>query len=145
VVFRDLLTRESVAPPWRVLLPVFRRLEARGEIRGGRFITGVGGEQFARSDAVEWLRATRDAGPKPEHQWVVVSAADPVNLAGIILPGARVPAIRSNHILFKDGEVAASLQSNKVSWHLPVEPERASELTDKLVRLQHSSPGHIAR
>src|SRR6185436_529662 len=74
VMFRDLLTRESVAPAWRELLPVYRRLEARGEIRGGRFVAGVAGEQFASSDVVDRLRRTRDE--PPADVWQVLSAAD---------------------------------------------------------------------
>ena len=88
VVLRDLLTRETLAPPWRDLLPVFRTMEARGEIRGGRFISGFTGEQFARPEALDLLRAIRR---KPEENAVVtVSNADPLNLTGIILPGPRV-------------------------------------------------------
>jgi ATP-dependent Lhr-like helicase len=90
VLFRDLLARESVAPPWRELLPVLRRMEAQGEIRGGRFVAGFTGEQFARPEAIDLLRAVRRA----EGAIVVeVAPADPLNLAGIILPGPRLSAI----------------------------------------------------
>src|SRR5439155_5619637 len=85
VVFRDLLARESIAPPWRDLLVTLRRMEAQGEIRGGRFVSGFVGEQFARPEAVELLREIRRsqaAGDVPN-----VSAADPLNLAGIVTPG----------------------------------------------------------
>jgi ATP-dependent Lhr-like helicase len=88
VVFRDLLARETIAPPWRDLLITFRRLEAQGEIRGGRFVSGFVGEQFARPEAVDLLREIRrdqNAGDAPH-----VSAADPLNLAGIVTPGPRV-------------------------------------------------------
>jgi ATP-dependent Lhr-like helicase len=88
VVFRDLLARESIAPPWRDLLVTFRRLEAQGEIRGGRFVTGFVGEQFARPEAVELLREVRrdqNVGAAPH-----VAAADPLNLGGIITPGPRI-------------------------------------------------------
>ena len=88
VVFRDLLARETIAPPWRDLLVTFRRMEAQGEIRGGRFVSGFVGEQFARPEAVELLREIRrdrTAGDAPG-----ISAADPLNLAGIITPGPRV-------------------------------------------------------
>ncbi|MBV9267463.1 MAG: hypothetical protein JO061_14925 [Acidobacteriaceae bacterium] len=88
VLLRDLLVRETLAPPWRDLLPVLRRMEARGEIRGGRFVSGFTGEQFARPEALELLRATRrNSEPKAI---VPVSNADPLNLTGIILPGPRV-------------------------------------------------------
>jgi ATP-dependent Lhr-like helicase len=92
VLFRDLLARESLAPPWRDLLPVLRRLEAQGEIRGGRFVAGFTGEQFARPEAIDLLRAVRrseaTAAPMGE-----MPPADPLNLTGIILPGPRVSAI----------------------------------------------------
>jgi len=101
VVFRDLLARESVVPTWRELLIAFRRLEDRGEIRGGRFVTGFTGEQFALPIAVESLRALRNIEPKGET--VTVSAADPLNLVGIIVPGERVPAISGHTVSFKDG------------------------------------------
>jgi ATP-dependent Lhr-like helicase len=96
VLFRDLLARETVAPPWRELLPVLRRMEAQGEIRGGRFVAGFTGEQFARPEAIDLLRAVRRA--ETEDQVAVhVAPADPLNLVGIILPGARVSAV-SVHI-----------------------------------------------
>jgi len=91
VVFRDLLARETLAPAWRDLLVVLRRLEARGEIRGGRFVAGLVGEQFARPEAIDLLRAVRRSQDPPEQ--VTVSAADPLNLAGILLPGPRVSAL----------------------------------------------------
>ncbi|MEO8128857.1 MAG: hypothetical protein ABI822_17270 [Bryobacteraceae bacterium] len=88
VLLRDLLVRESVAPPWRDLLPVLRTLEARGEIRGGRFISGFTGEQFARPEALETLRAMRREDQPTSA--APVSNADPLNLFGIILPGPRI-------------------------------------------------------
>jgi ATP-dependent helicase Lhr and Lhr-like helicase len=91
VIFRDLLARETLAPPWRDLLVVLRKLEARGEIRGGRFVGGPIGEQFARPEAIELLRAMRRSDDAPNS--VSVAAADPLNLAGIILPGPRVSAL----------------------------------------------------
>jgi ATP-dependent Lhr-like helicase len=90
VLFRDLLARESLAPPWRDLLPVLRRKEAQGEIRGGRFVSGFSGEQFARPEALELLRAVRRS---EADEPVDVSNADPLNLAGIILPGPRVSTL----------------------------------------------------
>jgi ATP-dependent Lhr-like helicase len=88
VVLRDLLIRETLAPPWRDLLPVLRRMEARGEIRGGRFVSGFTGEQFARPEALDLLRSIRRETEK--RPALAVPAADPLNLAGIILPGPRV-------------------------------------------------------
>jgi ATP-dependent Lhr-like helicase len=103
VVFKRLLERESCLPPWRTLLRVYHRLEARGEIRGGRFVAGFSGEQFALPEAVGALREIRRA--KPEDPWVSVSGADPLNLAGILTPGPRVPALPGNRILFRGGDV----------------------------------------
>ncbi len=101
VVFRRLLDRESVLVPWRDLLRVYWRMEARGEIRGGRFVDGVAGEQFALPDAVGTLRTVRRAAPSEE--LIAVSAVDPVNLAGTLLPGERINATLNNRIVFRDG------------------------------------------
>jgi ATP-dependent Lhr-like helicase len=90
VLFRDLLARETMAPPWRDLLQVLRRMEARGEIRGGRFTAGFIGDQFALPEALDLLRAVRRSHSGEE---IAVAAADPLNLAGIILPGGRVSAL----------------------------------------------------
>ena len=101
VVMREVLARETLAPPWRSLLGVLRRLEARGEVRGGRFVAGFVGEQFALPDAVEALRATRrddDAG-----KVIVVSAADPLNLVGILTPGGRISPLSGYVIAFDRG------------------------------------------
>jgi ATP-dependent Lhr-like helicase len=87
VVFRDLLAREVLAPAWRDLLIVLRRLEARGEIRGGRFVSGFLGEQFARPEAIDLLRALRR---NPDETPLRIAASDPLNLAGIIMPGSRI-------------------------------------------------------
>ena len=102
VLFRDLLTRESNAPKWRDLLNILRRLEARGEIRGGRFLSGFGGEQYALPEAVESLRAarTRDCSAI-----IPVSAADPMNLAGIVIPGDRIPAVPGKQVVYRNGSL----------------------------------------
>jgi ATP-dependent helicase Lhr and Lhr-like helicase len=101
VVFRDLLAREANLPKWRELQMGFRRLEDRGEIRGGRFVDGFLGEQFALPVAVESLRATRELAATGEV--VTISAADPLNLVGILVPGERVPAISGRTVSFRDG------------------------------------------
>ncbi|MGB7763982.1 MAG: DEAD/DEAH box helicase [Candidatus Acidiferrales bacterium] len=101
VVFRELLARETMVPRWRELLLAFRKLEDRAEVRGGRFVNGFIGEQFALPVAVESLRATRNAPPASD--MVTISAADPMNLIGIVLPGDRVPANSSKTITFRDG------------------------------------------
>ena len=101
VVFRELVNRETVAPKWRELLLAFRRLEDRGEVRGGRFVSGFLGEQFALPIALEGLRAERKRPPGGET--VLVSAADPLNLVGIVVPGERVAAISGKFVAFRDG------------------------------------------
>lgn len=105
VVFRDVLARESLVPSWRDLLVQYRRMEMTGEVRGGRFVSGFAGEQFALPEAVESLRAMRKGGGGPAQE-IKVSACDPLNLAGIILPGPRVPALRTNFLVLKDGGIA---------------------------------------
>jgi len=101
IVFRDLLARETNLPKWRELQMAFRRLEDRGEIRGGRFVDGFLGEQFALPVAVESLRATRKMPPSGET--ITLSAADPLNLVGILVPGERIPAISGRSVSFRDG------------------------------------------
>ncbi|MBY0248667.1 MAG: DEAD/DEAH box helicase [Nitrospiraceae bacterium] len=105
VVFRDLLARESLVSSWRDLLVQYRRMEMAGEVRGGRFVSGVVGEQFALPEAIESLRAMRNNGGGLAQE-VKISACDPLNLTGIILPGPRVPAVPSNFLVFKDGGIA---------------------------------------
>ena len=118
VVFRDLLERETTVPPWRELLGIFRRLEARGTVRGGRFITGFGGEQFALPEAVESLRAMRrgngrnEGRDEPRREGatgsdgpVTVAAADPLNLVGIVIPGERAAAVPGKTVTFYGGAV----------------------------------------
>ncbi len=94
ILFRDLLTRESNVPKWRDLLGILRRLEARGEVRGGRFVTGFGGEQFALPHAVDSLRSSRS---RDCSAIITVAAADPVNLVGVVIPGDRIPAVPANN------------------------------------------------
>jgi ATP-dependent Lhr-like helicase len=95
VVFRDLLAREALAPAWRDLLMALRRMEARGEIRGGRFVSGFLGEQFGRPEAVDLLRSVRRT---PSDVTLKVAAADPLNLAGIVLPGARISPLSAQSV-----------------------------------------------
>jgi ATP-dependent Lhr-like helicase len=110
VVFRDLLARESLVQSWRDLLVQYRRMELQGEIRGGRFVNGFTGEQFALPEAVESLRAVRKRNESnaASHD-IKLSASDPLNLAGVILPGPRVPAVPSNFVVFRDGVVVRSV------------------------------------
>jgi ATP-dependent Lhr-like helicase len=101
VVFRDLLVRETFAVPWREVLWALRRMEARGTIRGGRFVVGFSGEQYALPEAVDALRAVRKSDRTGET--ITISGADPLNLVGIVLPGSRVPALRTNSVTYVDG------------------------------------------
>ena len=101
VVFLDLLVRETNLPRWRELQIGYRRLEDRGEVRGGRFVDGFLGEQFALPVAVESLRANRKLPMNGER--VTIAAADPLNLVGIIVPGERIPAISGRSVTFRDG------------------------------------------
>jgi ATP-dependent helicase Lhr and Lhr-like helicase len=104
VVFRDLFVRESLALPWRDVLWAFRRMEARGTIRGGRFVSGFSGEQYAHPDAIEVLKSVRKQQRTGE--LAHLSAVDPLNLTGILLPGPRVPAIGTNTVTYVDGVAA---------------------------------------
>jgi ATP-dependent Lhr-like helicase len=113
VVFRKVLERETLLPPWRELLYVYRRMEARGEVRGGRFVDGFSGEQFALPDAVGLLRNRRtDADP----EFIAISAADPLNLAGILLPGERIPALGAHRVVFRDGVPVARQSAGDIEF-----------------------------
>jgi ATP-dependent helicase Lhr and Lhr-like helicase len=105
VIFRDLLTRESAMPRWRELLPMLRRMEARGEVRGGRFISGFSGEQFALAEVVPSLRAMREMRTSTECE---VAAADPMNLVGVIVPGEKVSAVPGRTVRFSGGMLAGT-------------------------------------
>src|SRR5262249_51985081 len=117
-VFRDLLLREPRAL-WRELLLIFRRMEARGEVRGGRFVTGFVGEQFALPEAVEALRAVRRAPPGEQ---VLIATTDPLNLVGIVTPGPRVHAPPGNPILVRDGVPTASREAGQIVPRARLEP-----------------------
>jgi ATP-dependent Lhr-like helicase len=120
VVFRDSLTRENAAPPWFELVRVFRRMELRGEVRGGRFIARVAGEQFAQEAAVSQLRALRDG--VDDGQWCLVSAVDPVNLSGIITDGPRIPAMHKNSLILQAGRCVAAKVAGRIEFFAEVEP-----------------------
>jgi ATP-dependent Lhr-like helicase len=135
VVFKRLLEREGMALPWRVLLRFYHRLEARGEIRGGRFVAGISGEQFALPEAIGMLRAIRRAGA--QDSLISVSAADPLNLVGIIIPGPRITAHTSNRILYHDGAPIASFESGET--HFLVELSRAMEWKAKAALMRKAT------
>ena len=133
VVFWRLLAREAGwLPPWRDLLRVYRRLEARGEIRGGRFVAGFSGEQFALPEAIGLLRETRRRQPSAE--WVSLSAADPLNLIGILTPGSRLAALTSNRLLYRDGVAVAILSGNKVQFVAALDDASRWEAEKRVVR-----------
>src|SRR6266700_3688775 len=114
VIFRKLIDRESIVIPWRDLLKVYRRLEARGELRGGRFVGGFSGEQFALPEAVQLLRSIRRA--QGEELLISISAADPLNLVGIITPGSRLSTSASNSVLYRDGVPIAVLEAKEIRF-----------------------------
>jgi ATP-dependent Lhr-like helicase len=139
VVFWRLLQREAAwLPPWRELLRVLRRLEARGDIRGGRFVAGVSGEQFALPEAVTALRETRRMSMSGDE--VALSAADPLNLVGTLLPGARIPALTGNRVLFRDGAPIAALVGGAVQWLAELDTPAMRRAEDLLVRRPIGSP-----
>ena len=121
VVFWRMLERGSPwLPPWRELLRVYRRLESRGEIRGGRFVACFTGEQFALPEAIGTLREVRRQAANGE--WTVVSGADPLNLAGILTPGPRLAALTGNRLLFQDGLPAAMLSGGEIKLFVEADP-----------------------
>ena len=133
VVFWRLLAREPEwLPPWRDLLMAYRRMESRGEIRGGRFVAGFSGEQFALPEAVGVLRSVRSE--EKRGALVCVSGADPLNLAGILVPGTKVPALYSNRVLFRDGAAVAALIAGEAHYFVKLAPEEAWEAKNVLLR-----------
>ena len=139
VVAWKILQREATwLPPWRELVRVLRRLEARGDIRGGRFVASVTGEQFASPEAVAMLRDTRRA--PPTGQYVSVSAADPLNLVGTVLPGAKVPALTANRILYRDGAPVAVLSGGDVQWLETLDAAQTRVAEQVLTKRQPGSP-----
>ena len=137
VVFRRLLDREGPAIPWRDLLRIYHRLEARGEIRGGRFVAGFSGEQFALPEAVAKLRDIRRRDP--DHEWISVGGADPLNLAGVITPGPRVPALPGNRVLYRDGVPLAIQVAGDMRILGDVDPGDEWKVRKTLVR-KHALP-----
>lgn len=111
VVFRSLVCRETALPPWRYLLYCFRRMEARGEVRGGRFVASIGSEQFALPEAVEQLRQVRRR--EAEDEIVSLNATDPLNLIGTVLPGVRIPALENNQLVLVGGELGGYRLGNE--------------------------------
>jgi ATP-dependent Lhr-like helicase len=167
VVFKRLLEREGISLPWRVLLRMYHRLEARGEIRGGRFVAGISGEQFALPEAVGMLRAIRRAGTgtmdfgfrspgqiqesslavglpssdAAQESLISISAADPLNLVGIITPGGRITAYTSNRILYRNGEPVAVLEGGEPRFL--IELSRALEWKAKAALMRKATPPQL--
>jgi ATP-dependent Lhr-like helicase len=132
VVFRALLAREDHLPPWRELFYVYRRMEARGEIRGGRFVSGFSGEQFALPEAAGALRKALGE----EEELVSISAADPLNLVGLIVPGEKVPAFSGNRVLFRNGVPVAVQAGDDIRFLQAVESKSEWEIRNLLIRKQ---------
>jgi ATP-dependent Lhr-like helicase len=133
VVFWRLLAREADwLPPWRDLLTCCRRLEARGEIRGGRFVASVTGEQYALPEAIGMLREARRR-PR-EGLYVSLSGSDPLNLVGIITPGGRLPALSGNRVLYRDGVPVALLSGGEVQFLTEMSAADQWEARNKLLR-----------
>jgi ATP-dependent Lhr-like helicase len=137
VVFRKLLDRESISVPWRDLLRVYRRLEARGEIRGGRFVGGFSGEQFATAEAVQLLRSIRRA--PADGSLVSINAADPLNLIGVVTPGGRLSPAAANRILYRDGVPIAVLEAKEIRYLADMNPADQWQARNALLR-RHVPP-----
>ena len=133
VVFWRLLEREADwLPSWRELLRTFHRLEARGEIRGGRFVSGLAGEQFALPEAIPVLREIRR---RPlDGSLIRVSGVDPLNLAGTLLPGHKVPALAGNRVLYRDGIAVAAVIAGKPVYWVELDGLEAAQVRDRLVQ-----------
>jgi ATP-dependent Lhr-like helicase len=131
VVFRKLLEREDGLPPWRELFYVLRRLEARGEVRGGRFVSGFSGEQFALPEAATALRRIAKT---PGDERVAISAVDPLNLAGILTPGDKVPRLPGNRLLFEGGVPVAVQCGGEIRYLRELDAGAQWEMKKLLVR-----------
>jgi len=140
VVFRKLLERENGLPPWRDLLYVFRRLEARGELRGGRYVQGFAGEHFALPEAVSLMRGLRKQ--HDTEQLIAISSADPLNLTGIITPGKRIAAQPGHRILYRDGKPIAINQGGEITIDEDVPGSEHWQIRNLLTRKQHPANYH---
>lgn len=149
VMFRDLLERETGAPRWWELLQVYRRLEARGELRGGRFITGVAGEQFALESTVRRLREVRDAASDvsdasekrsvathdgSSDDLLAVTAADPLNLTGVLDANPRVPSLATNRVAYLNGVAVAAIVAGELVWLTKVSATDQQRIAEFLAR-----------
>jgi ATP-dependent Lhr-like helicase len=141
VVCRRLLEREALAPTWRELLEFYRRAEARGEIRGGRFVEAFGGEQFALTEAVEALRRVRREGrAAASDEWITLSAADPLHLPCVLDGAARVAAVGSHRLAFKNGTPVAARTSSGIEWLARLDEAAQRQAAAALAPPQQSLP-----
>jgi ATP-dependent Lhr-like helicase len=140
VVFRRLLERESGLPSWRELLYAYRRLEARGELRGGRFVQGFSGEQYALPEAVSALREIRNR--ERTGDLIALSAADPLNLTGIITPGRRVGPQPGHRLLYRDGVPIALSAQREITLLETIDPREEWHIRNALLRKPHPSAWH---
>ncbi len=131
VVFRKVLFREQDLPSWRDLLYAYRRMEARGEIRGGRFVSGFVGEQFALTEAVGKLRAVRRS--ELDGQWLAVCGSDPLNLTGVVTAGERIASLTTNRVLYRDGVPIAAFESGAARFLTPVPDQERREAQRALI------------
>ncbi len=134
VLFRSLLERELFTPPWRVLLTALRKMELRGTIRGGRFVSGVGGEQFAFPETVDVLRKFKNRTNSAKVNYYSISAVDPLNLLNLILPNRRLSRLGKNRVLYENGIPIAVLETDKVSFLQDVEPAAQWNLQQALIK-----------
>jgi ATP-dependent Lhr-like helicase len=144
VLFRDLLAREPAAPAWWELARVLRRMELRGEVRGGRFIARVGGEQFASETAVSRLRDLRDS--QNSKNWTFLSAADPVNLSGVIGDGPRIAAVHKNALVIQNGRCVAAKVGGRIEFFAEVDPADQLLIRKSLQigrRVERATASHI--
>jgi ATP-dependent Lhr-like helicase len=134
VVCRRLLTRENLAAPWRELARIYRRLEARGEVRGGRFVSGMSGEQFALPNAIPQLREVRRV--PADGRFITISTADPLNLAGIVTAGERIRSAGRNRVVYRDGVPLAVREGDEVRGLAALDESTAAEVARALSQRQ---------
>ncbi len=135
IVFRTLLERENLSVSWRELHYALRRMEARGEIRGGRFVDGFSGEQFALPEAITPLRNQRDS---KQDRFVIINACDPLNLTGIITPGRKLPTRHTLHVLYRDGLAVALIDKGKLNLLTSLNDEEIWQAQNRFLR--HINP-----
>ena len=134
VIFRGVLERELFSPPWRVLLTALRKMELRGTIRGGRFVAGVGGEQFARLETVDVLRKFKKQVNSNKPRYYSLSAVDPLNLLNLISPIRKLSRLSKNRVLYENGIPIAVLESGKVIFLKEIEAAQEWNLQQALIK-----------